>query len=93
MENLEAGKVWQSRDLWGSAFLMAYGFGEPTLEPSLDRAGIYNFCFVDTPELRAAYHQYRNGDDTVGAKAYRNAVRTLKRLLAERYNQFTQPEE
>lgn len=80
--------MYKSRDLWGAAFLVVYGFGMPTLEASVDRPGLWEFCFPDSPEIRAAYREFRDGDDVVGAKAYRSAVRNLKRLLAEQFHTF-----
>jgi len=83
--------IFRMRDLWGAAFLMVYGFGEPTLVPSSERPGLLEFCFEETPGIRACYAQYREGEDIVGAKAYRSAVRTLKRLLAEHFHTFEDP--
>lgn len=80
--------MYKLRDLWGAAFLIAQGHSEPTLTPVEERPGLWEFGFEDTPAARACYQQFRTGDDTVSAQAYRRAVRLLKRKLAEQFHAF-----
>ena len=72
------------RDIWVAAYLVTYGFANPELEPVPNREGIWEFVFEDSLELRQSYSDFRHGNDLVAAGAYRDALRGLKKAIAEK---------